>query len=217
MDLIIHHGASSRFNLDHWKALPALLHVSVCCWNCCGEKYWSTSQIIHRKYQCYFYYIYKKKVHSNMEGGIICQKTISIQKIKLLGEVSLYDLYYSITYSLKWKLFELETCTDSHYLVLNFYQINREDKIRTRNCLVIKALMLCQKNYLNPITKIIRWGPKIWFILFSNNIILRHSEIKILELRFYRKKNLINLEAKIIKGELGVKKIMYVVLNIPYN
>jgi len=36
-----------------------------------------------------------------MEGGIICQKTISIQKIKLLGEVSLYDLYYSITYSLK--------------------------------------------------------------------------------------------------------------------
>ena len=152
-----------------------------------------------------------------MDGGIISQKTISIQKIKLLDEVSLYDLYYSITYSLKWKLFGLETYTNSHYLVLNFYQINRKDKIRTRNCLVIKALMLCQKNYLNPITKIIRWGPKIWFILFSNNIILRHSEIKILELRFYRKNFLINLEAKIIKGELGVKKIMYVVLNIPYN
>jgi hypothetical protein len=125
-----------------------------------------------------------------MEGGIICQKTISIQKIKLLGEVSLYDLYYSITYSLKWKLFELETCTDSHYLVLNFYQINREDKIRTRNCLVIKTLILCQKNYLNPITKMIRWGSKIWFILFSNNIILRHNEIKILELRFYREKKI---------------------------
>jgi hypothetical protein len=29
VDLIIHHGASSRFNLDHWKALPALLHVSL--------------------------------------------------------------------------------------------------------------------------------------------------------------------------------------------
>jgi hypothetical protein len=36
-----------------------------------------------------------------MEGDIISQRTISIQKIKLLGDVSLYNLYYSITYSLK--------------------------------------------------------------------------------------------------------------------
>jgi hypothetical protein len=43
------------------------------------------------------------------------------------------------------KPFGLETCTDPHYLVLNFYQINRNGKIRTRNRLVIKVLIPCQR------------------------------------------------------------------------
>jgi len=43
------------------------------------------------------------------------------------------------------KLFGLETCIDSHYLMLNFYQINMNGKIRTRDRLVIKALIPCQK------------------------------------------------------------------------
>jgi hypothetical protein len=30
-----------------------------------------------------------------------CQRTISTQKLKLLGEVSGYDLYYSLTHPLK--------------------------------------------------------------------------------------------------------------------
>jgi hypothetical protein len=74
-----------------------------------------------------------------------CQRTNSTQKFKLLGEVSIYDLYYSLTHPLKWKSFRLETYTDSHCLVLNFYQINRDCEIRTRNCLVIKALIPCQR------------------------------------------------------------------------
>jgi len=41
--------------------------------------------------------------------------------------------------------FELETCTDPHYLELNFYQINGDDEIRTRDRLVIKALIPCQR------------------------------------------------------------------------
>jgi len=41
------------------------------------------------------------------------------------------------------KLIGFETCTDLHYLVLNFYQINRGDEIRTRNYLVIKTLISC--------------------------------------------------------------------------
>jgi hypothetical protein len=68
-----------------------------------------------------------------------CYRTISI------GEVSEHDLYYSLTHILKWKPFDLETCTDSLYLVLNFYQINEEGKIRTRDCLVIKILISCYK------------------------------------------------------------------------
>jgi len=32
-----------------------------------------------------------------------------------------------------------------HYLVLNFYQINRDDEIRTRDRLVIKTLIQCQR------------------------------------------------------------------------
>ena len=39
----------------------------------------------------------------------MCQRTISTQKLKLLGEVSKYNLYYYLTLPLKWKPFELET------------------------------------------------------------------------------------------------------------
>ena len=74
-----------------------------------------------------------------------CQRIISTQKLKLLADVPIYDLYYSLTHPLKWKLFRLETCTDPFYLVLNFYQINRDDEIRTRDRLVIKALIQCQR------------------------------------------------------------------------
>jgi len=38
-------------------------------------------------------------------------------------------------------LFGFETCTGFHYLVFNFYQINRDGEIRTRDRLVIKALI----------------------------------------------------------------------------
>jgi len=41
--------------------------------------------------------------------------------------------------------FGLETCIDLHYLVLNFYQNNKDGEIRTRDCLVIKALIPCQR------------------------------------------------------------------------
>jgi len=74
-----------------------------------------------------------------------CQRIISTQKLKLLGEVPGYDLYYSLTHPLKWKPFRLETYTCLLYFVLNFYQINRDDEIRTRDHLVIKALISCQK------------------------------------------------------------------------
>ena len=68
-----------------------------------------------------------------------CQRIISTQQLKLLGEVPGYDLYYSLTHPLKWTLFGLETCTSPpHYLVLDFYQINRGGEIRTRNHLVIR-------------------------------------------------------------------------------
>jgi hypothetical protein len=76
---------------------------------------------------------------------VVCQRTISTQKLKLLGEVPGYDLYYSLTHPLKWKPFGLETCTGPQYHVLNFYQINRDGEIRTRDRLVIKALIPCQR------------------------------------------------------------------------
>ena len=75
---------------------------------------------------------------------LICRWINSTQKFKLLGEVIKYNLYYSLTQLLEWKLFELETYTDPHYLVLNFYQINKNDEIWTRDHLVIKALIPCQ-------------------------------------------------------------------------
>ena len=69
----------------------------------------------------------------------------SIQKLQLLDEVSKYDLYYSLTYLLKWKPFEFKTCTSLHYLVLNFYQINKDREIQTHDRLVIKVLISCQR------------------------------------------------------------------------
>jgi hypothetical protein len=60
---------------------------------------------------------------------------------KLLDKVSGYILYYYLTHPLNWKSFELETCTNLYYLVFNFYQINKDDKIRTRDRLIIKILI----------------------------------------------------------------------------
>ena len=49
-----------------------------------------------------------------------CQKNISTLKLELLGNVSRYNLYYSLIYLLKWKPFGLEICTYSYYLVFIF-------------------------------------------------------------------------------------------------
>jgi len=38
--------------------------------------------------------------------------------------------------------------TDSHYFLLNFYQINEDGEIRTRDRMVIKALIPCQRTIL---------------------------------------------------------------------
>jgi len=51
------------------------------------------------------------------------------------------DIYYSLTHLFKWKLYRLEIYKGQHYLVLNFYQINEDDEIRSRNCLVIENLI----------------------------------------------------------------------------
>jgi len=45
-------------------------------------------------------------------------------------------------------LFDFEICTVSHYLVLNFYQINKNNDIWTRDHLVIKTLILYIKKIL---------------------------------------------------------------------
>jgi len=41
--------------------------------------------------------------HLVIKALISCQRIISTQKFKLLSEVPRYDLYYSLTYPLKWK------------------------------------------------------------------------------------------------------------------
>ena len=105
--------------------------------------------IIHTKNLGYLYWIIRVRSgwagFKNLNPWYLCQRTISTQKLKLLGEVSGYDLYYSLTHLLKWKPFGFETCTTPHYLVLNFYQINGDGEIRTRDRLVIKALIPCQR------------------------------------------------------------------------
>jgi hypothetical protein len=58
-------------------------------------------------------------------------------------------------HSLKWKPFRLETYTSLHYLMLIFYQINRDGEIRTRDCLVIKALIPCQRTNLTQKLKLL--------------------------------------------------------------
>jgi hypothetical protein len=103
-----------------------------------------------------------------------CQRTISIQKFKLLGEAPKYDLYYSLTHLLKWKPFGLETCTCPHYLVLNFYQINENDEIWTRDFLVIKALIPCQRTISTQKFKLLGEAPRydLYYSLTTNTNIL---------------------------------------------
>jgi hypothetical protein len=57
--------------------------------------------------------------------------------------------------SLKWKLFELEIWTDSRYFVLDFYQINRDGKIRTYNHMIIKTLILYWKTISTQYLKLL--------------------------------------------------------------
>ena len=47
----------------------------------------------------------------------------------MLDKFSIYDLYYFLTHFLKCKPFELGTCTNLYYLMLNFYHINEDDEI----------------------------------------------------------------------------------------
>ena len=94
----------------------------------------------------------------------MCQRTISTKKFKLLGEVTGYDLYYSLTHPLKWKPFGLETCTDLFYLMLNFYQINKDGEIRTRDHLVIKALIPYQRTISTKKLKLL--GEVSWYDLY---------------------------------------------------
>jgi len=65
-------------------------------------------------------------------------------KLKLLDDISGCDLYYILTHSLKWKPFDLETCICLYYLMLNFYQINKDSEIQTQDHLIIKTLISCQ-------------------------------------------------------------------------
>jgi len=103
-----------------------------------------------------------------------CQRTISTQKLKLLGEVPRYDLYYSLTHPLKWKPFGLETCTGPLYLVLDFYQINGDGEIRTRDRLVIKALIPCQRTIstqkLKLLGEVLRYD--LYYSLTLDNLIM---------------------------------------------
>jgi hypothetical protein len=70
-----------------------------------------------------------------------------VQKLNRMTKVKIsrYDLYYFLIHSLKWKPFWFETYTDPYYLVLNFYQIDEDDKIWTRDRLIIKVLIPCQR------------------------------------------------------------------------
>jgi hypothetical protein len=113
--------------------------------------------------ECYFSELWQIKTILFLQfylGCPVCPRTISTQKFKLLGEVSGYDLYYSLTHPLKWKPFGLETCTCPLYLVLNFYQINEDDEIRTRDRLVIKALIPCQRTISTQKLKLLGEVPK---------------------------------------------------------
>jgi hypothetical protein len=92
-----------------------------------------------------------------------------------LGWDTGYHLYYSLTYSLKWKFFGLETCTGPHYLVLNFYQINEDSEIRTCDCLVIKTLILYQKTI--SIQKLKLLNKISGYVLYYSSTYYRTEEI----------------------------------------
>jgi len=108
------------------------------------------------------------------DAPLKCQETISTQKLKLLDKVPGYDLYYSLTHPLEWKPFELETCTGPLYLVLDFYQINGDGEIRTRDRLVIKALIPCQRTIstqkLKLLGEVLRYD--LYYSLTLDNLIM---------------------------------------------
>jgi hypothetical protein len=73
----------------------------------------------------------------------------------------IYIIFYH-THSLNRMLFDLETCTVSHYFMFNFYQINKNSNIQTSDHLVIKILISCKKKknsiqYLKLLNKTLRY------------------------------------------------------------
>ena len=59
----------------------------------------------------------------------------------------------------------------THYLVLNFYQINKDSEIQIFDHLVIKALIPCQRTILTPKLKLLGEVPRYdlyYFLTISN-------------------------------------------------
>ena len=100
--------------------------------------------------------------HSDIKVLISCQRINSTQKLKILDEVPIYDLYHSLIYHFKWKPFEFKTCTCIYYFLFNFYQINKNNEIQTSDRLIIKVLIPCQRIILikkiNLLIKILRYS-----------------------------------------------------------
>jgi hypothetical protein len=83
------------------------------------------------------------------------QRIISTQKLKLLGEFTKYDLYNSLTHSLKWK--RLETCRAELHTTMCLIFIKKDEggESWTHNYLVNKTLIPYQRTFSTKKLKLV--------------------------------------------------------------
>jgi hypothetical protein len=142
----------------------------------------------------------KKKKSLSLPNQTTIRNTHRLIQLKLLGEVFRYNLYYFLTHSFKWKPFRLETCIDSYYLLLNFYQINRDGEIRTRDRLVIKTMIQYQKFNSTQNFKLLGKTPNI---IYSKSICLMNVTLELFQIHKFH--NVVLIVRHYFKNWRGIK------------
>jgi len=81
-----------------------------------------------------------------------------------------------------------DTCLSAHYLVLNFYQINRDGEIRTRDRLIIKVMIPCQKINSTQKLKLLGEVPRydLYYSLTINNLSHEFGRLTRVDPKYHR-------------------------------
>jgi len=104
------------FSIQSFHFIPFSSFWALAMWT------FQTNHFFFKKFPFILYiYIFHDKIILESFSLKFIKEWFRFNNLNYLNKILKYDLYYFLIYFFKWKLFELETCTNSYYFVLNFY------------------------------------------------------------------------------------------------